>query len=172
MAIDGHGRREPLPLLSRAYIRPQGTSAPPSHTPKLPCLRFPWHALATAWSIGRHAIAAARASSPSVTPPSPPFLTSSSHWRLTRASIQIRRVPSASNRARFRRLRIPAAGVDRRRRSLSPTEASTCGEEAFPHPLFVSPKPRMPPPLVGGRPSAPFGAMPRPPLKPPVQAPH
>jgi hypothetical protein len=55
--------------------------------------------------------------------------------------------------------------------AVSPTEASTCGEKAFPHPLFVSPEPHALPPLAGRRPSAPLGATPRPPLKPPVQAP-
>jgi hypothetical protein len=71
MAIDGHGRREPLPLLSRAYISaPRAPLHPPSHTPKLPRLPLPSHALATAWSASRRAIAAARASSLSVTPPS------------------------------------------------------------------------------------------------------
>jgi hypothetical protein len=73
MAIDGHGRQEPLPLPSRAYINaPMASPHRPSHTPKLLRLPLPSHARVIDWSAGHRAIAAARATLPSVKLPNPP----------------------------------------------------------------------------------------------------
>jgi hypothetical protein len=70
MANHGHGRREPLPLTSRAYIStPRTPAAPPSRILELPRLPRPRTHLATDWSTDRRDIAAARAPSLSVKPP-------------------------------------------------------------------------------------------------------
>jgi hypothetical protein len=125
--LHGHWRPWPSgaasPPLPGLYKHPQGTTAPPSHTPELPA-------------------------------PPRRFLV--------------------SNRARCRRPWSSAASVDLRCRhlptALSPAKASTCGEQANPYPLFVSPEPHAPSPLAGRRPSAPMDGAPRPPLKPPMWA--
>jgi hypothetical protein len=49
-------------------------------------------------------------------------------------------------------------------------KVSTCGEKATPAIFYLFTEPHTAPPLAARRPSAPFGAMPRPPSYSPVEA--
>jgi hypothetical protein len=156
MAIDGHGRQEALPLLSRAYIN--APRAPP-HPLRTPQASTPPLALArrvTDWSSGRRAIAAARAPSLSVELSNLPSSLPLRIGGLPVLPFKFAGSLTPPMSRRRCRLRILAASVDLRHRclprsSLSPAEASTCGEKAFPHPLFVPPEPHAQP-LLAGRP--------------------
>jgi hypothetical protein len=87
MAIDGHGRREQLPLPSRAYISTSTAPAAPSFAnTQAPALPRPCTCTATDRSSCRRAIAAARASPPLVKYLGPFSLASSLHLSLNQAS--------------------------------------------------------------------------------------